>query len=288
MSAPTLVLGDTPIAAAFLAGPAKALGLDVKEVVPIHRAFRPMVEDTAFDISELAIVAAIQAAEAGRPVIPLPVTISSRFQHRCLVQNRDRTALTTADLPGHRIAVRAYSQTTGAWVRTILDTEYGIDPRSVEWVTEEASHVAGAPEPANVVRDPAGTKPYDLLRDGLVDAAIFGIDMPDDPWIAPVIPDPDAAARENLARTGVVQINHVVAVSPDLAERDPGLVRRVVEGFAEAKAALRQDGPDMLPIGADAMRRSVETLLGSVHRQGLTTRRLSFENVFGRGMELLG
>lgn len=283
-----IALGRTAIAEDFLRNAAPALGLEKQEIAPIHRAFRPMVEDAAFGISELAIVTAIQAVEAGRPVIPLPITIAARFQHRCLVQNSDFTNLEPAGLPGKRIAVRAFSQTTGAWVRTILDTEYGIDIGSIEWITQEALHVKGAPEPPNVHRDPDGAAPADLLREGKVVAGIFGNDMPKENWVTPVIANPEETARESFQRTGVVQINHVVAVSEALAESDPGLVKQFAEGFRAAKAGLADsDGPDLLPFGADAMRHSVEVLLGSVYRQGLTRRHLTFDQVFGRGASLI-
>lgn len=288
MNSATVTLGNTPLAQAFLRDHAAQLGLTPMNVSPIHRAFRPMVEDAAYDVSELAIVTAIQAVEAGRSIIPLPISIAARFQHRCIIQNARFSDMSPKDLAGKRVAVRAYSQTTGAWVRTILDTEYGVDPRSMTWVTHESPHVSGAPEPDHVLRDPNGTPAYELLRDGQVDAAIFGNDMPRDDWVRPVIADPDATARASLKRTGVIQINHVLAVTADFAEAAPDRVRAIAEAFAATKAGLQAEGPDLLPMGADAMRGSVETLLGSIHRQGLTRRAMGFDDVFGRGSALLG
>ncbi|HSG65895.1 MAG TPA: hypothetical protein VLD39_12880, partial [Gammaproteobacteria bacterium] len=64
--------------------------LDLREVKPIHRAFRPMVMEAAFDVSELAIVTAIQGVDHGKPIVALPVTVAARFQHKCIVQNADR------------------------------------------------------------------------------------------------------------------------------------------------------------------------------------------------------
>lgn len=287
MSPYKIALGQTALAEAFLANYADAVGLDPQVIRPIHRAFGPMVEKSAFDISELAIVTAIQAVEAGRPIIPLPLTISARLQHRSIVQNADFTDLGPQDLIGKRVAVRAYSQTTGAWVRTILDTEYGVDPRGVEWVTQEAPHVAGAPEPENVVRDPAGRPSLDLLRAGEVTAGIFGNDMPKDPWVRPVIANPDETALASLKSTGVVQINHILAVTRDLAKAQPDLLREIATALIAEKAKLGTDGPELLPMGADAMRHSVETLLGSAFRQGLTRSALGFDDVFGEGAALL-
>ncbi|OAN81258.1 hypothetical protein A8B78_09645 [Jannaschia sp. EhC01] len=287
MTAPTIALGKSPLARAFLKDHAPGLGLAPVDVSPIHRAFRPMVEDGAFDIAELAIVTAIQAVEAGRAIIPLPLTIAARFQHKCTIQNARFSQLSPKDLEGRRVAVRAYSQTTGAWARTILDTEYGVDTRRITWVTHEGPHVQGAPEPENVLRDPDATPVYELLRDGQVDAAIFGNDMPGDDWVRPVIVDPDTTARQSLERTGVVQINHVLAMTADFAKTSPARVRAVAEGLMSAKAGLDIDGPDLLPMGAAKIKGSVEVLLGSIHRQGLTRRAMSFEDVFAAGSALL-
>ena len=67
----TIALGNTPISNIFLEAQTAALNLEPKAIKPIHRAFRPMTEDTAFDVSELAIVTAIQAMEHNRNIVPI-------------------------------------------------------------------------------------------------------------------------------------------------------------------------------------------------------------------------
>jgi 4,5-dihydroxyphthalate decarboxylase len=193
----SVTLRRTPISEAFLRAvkTENVFDLDVREVKPIHRAFRPMVMEAAFDVSELAIVTALQAVDHGKPIIALPITVAARFQHKCIVCNSNYSTLTPADLPGRRVAVRAYSQTTGFWVRNILEMEYGIASDSITWVTQEAPHVAEALEPANVLRDANGAGPAELLEKGEVDAAIFGNDLPGDAWVQPLIENPDARAR---------------------------------------------------------------------------------------------
>lgn len=286
-----VALSSTPICKAFLrtVETEGRIALDIREIKPIHRAFRPMVMDAAFDLSELAIVTAIQAIDHGKPIIPLPITVAARFQHKCIIQNSSYTRLEPADLPGRRVAVRAYSQTTGAWVRTILEREFAVESDSVTWVTQEAPHVAEAAEPANVLRDPNGAGPAELLAAGQVDAAILGNDLPSDPWVRPVIENPDAVARASFERSQIVPINHVVAVSRDFAERHPELVGYVYRAFATSRSlAFPNEAPDLHPFGADAMRRSVEALLRSAAAQHLTTTPRRFEEIFGEGAELAG
>ena len=76
------------------------------------------------------------------------------------------------DLAGKRIGVRAYSQTTGVWLRGILLDTYGVDHRSITWVTEEDAHVQEYRDPANVVRIAPGQDLKAMLLSGEIDAAI--------------------------------------------------------------------------------------------------------------------
>lgn len=285
-----VALSATPLCKAFLRAidSERALDLELHEIRPIHRAFRPMVMETAFDVSELAIVTAIQAIDHGKPIVPLPVTIAARLQHRCIVHDARRGRLEPADLPGRKVAVRAYSQTTGAWVRTILEREFGVPSDSVTWVTQEAPHVAEAAEPPSVLRDPHGAGPAELLAEGLVDAAIFGNDRPSDPWIQPLIDEPDTVAQASFERTGVVPINHVVAVSRDFAASHPELVRTIYRTFAECRPrAFGDERLALHPIGVDAMRHSVDVLLRHAAAQGLTSRLLGVDEIFGEAARLL-
>ena len=281
-----IALGDTPISKLFLTNGNNLLNLAHQAITPIHLAFRPMVEEIEFDVSELAIVTAIQAVEQNRNIVPLPITISARVQHKCIIQNGEFTNFTPSDLEGKRVAVRAFSQTTGAWVRTILDTEYGVDCTKIEWITQEAPHVAGALEPSFVVRDPSGASPLDLLKQGVVDAAIFGNDLPDEPWAKPIIANPDKAGKTSLETTGIIQINHIIAVSRPFFEQRQNDVKMIMQGFSAARHQLNKYEQHMLPAGQGEMQKSVETLVESLLRQGLISRNLSFQDIFGDGMSL--
>jgi len=287
----SIALGGTPLCTAVLgmleAEPAFAL--ERHDVRPIHRAFRPMVMEQAFDVSELAIVTALQAVDHGKPIVPLPITVAARFQHKCIVQNANFSNFEPADLIGKRVAVRAFSQTTGAWVRTILEREFDVPSDSITWITQEAPHVAEAVEPANVLRDPNGVGPAELLASGAVDAAIFGNDLPTETWVQPVIRDPDAVARASFERSGIVPINHVVAVTRDFAERRPDLIRHLYRIFgAMRNDAFRSAQLALHPFGYDAMRPSVEALLQYAASQKLTSRPLSYDDLFGEALGILG
>ena len=48
---------------------------------------------------------------------------------------RELGTLSPKDIEGRRVGVRTYAQTTGLWVRGILQHDYGVDLDKVEWMT---------------------------------------------------------------------------------------------------------------------------------------------------------
>jgi 4,5-dihydroxyphthalate decarboxylase len=86
-----------------------------------------------------------------------------------------------------------------------------------------------------------------------------------------VIPDAESAAREWRARKGAIQINHMIAVKPEVDEA--ALMPLLHESFAAA------GNPELNPIGREANRRNLETAIDFVHRQGLIPRRYAVEEL---------
>ena len=128
------------------------LSLDFVEAKPMHTAFKPMVREHAFDASEMALATYLQAVAYKKGLKLLPAAMLARFQHGTVLYNSERGVLGPNDLAGKRIGVRSYSQTTGVWMRGILQNDYAVDLSGVTWVTFEDGHVAEAKEPAGVVR----------------------------------------------------------------------------------------------------------------------------------------
>ncbi|WP_445681644.1 hypothetical protein [Radicibacter daui] len=256
---------------------------------PIHKVFAPMVREQKYDACELAIVTAIQAVASGNPIVPLPVTVAARLQHKCIIFNANRGTVRPADLAGQRVGVRAYTQTTGAWVRAILEREYGVLSSAVNWVTTEEAHVAGYHPPANVTMTDTGKNLLKLLEDGDIDAAIFGNDLPKEDWVQPVIPAPDEAARARFAADGIVQINHLVVVAQDFVRQHPEAVRKLMALFVASKEATRfaEGELDLFPVGFEAIRPSIDVLLKSALHQGLISKAMTAEEFFADSLALL-
>ena len=105
--------------------------LDFVEVAPITRAFRRMARDLEFDLCEMAATTLAQAQAYGKPIAGLSAVVMRGFHHGALVCRRDSSLRGPADLVGRRVGVRAWSQTTGVWVRGILQNDYDIDPSTI-------------------------------------------------------------------------------------------------------------------------------------------------------------
>ncbi|WP_137124525.1 ABC transporter substrate-binding protein [Roseomonas sp. HF4] len=226
-------LGDYPHTAALPETP--AVRLERVAVKPISRAFAPMVREARYDVSEMAIATFLMAKEAGVPITLLPVVMASRFQEGAILCRTDGAIRGPADLAGKRVGVRAYSQTTGMWLRGVLAESHGVAPEAIAWTTFEDAHVPGFRDPPFCTRAPAGADMTAMLRAGELDAAIFGAELPAGDEFRPVFPDAAAAGRDFQARHGFVPVNHLVVIRSALAG-EAGLVADLLHILGAAAA----------------------------------------------------
>lgn len=280
-----IAIGDYPHTLPLKRGEVASpmLKLDFIEVKPMHMAFKPMVREHTFDVSELALVTYLQAKAYNKGVTLLPAAMLARFQHHTCLYNSARGELRPADLAGKRVGVRSYSQTTGAYIRGIIENDYGVDLSGVQWVTFEDGHVAEAKDPDGVIRARPGQDITQMLIDGELDAAIYGAAMPDDPRLKSVIPDPEAAAQAWYKKHGVIPVNHMVVVTDELMRAQPQAVAEFYRLLEEskAKAGLPKAGAiDTAPFGREANRPCLDLLISYAVQQKLIPRKLSFDELW--------
>ena len=254
---------------------------DVK--VP-NRAFKRVVREQEFDVAELAMVTCLQAIAYHKPYAMIPAVIGAgRYQHHCLVYNAERQTLRVGQLKGKRIGIRAHAQTTVTWVRGILWDDYGVALDDVNWVTMEDGHLAEFPDPAHIARAPEGRTMVDMLLSGELDAAIIGTDLPDDPRLQPVLPDPHAAAQAWSLRNQTVPINHMVMVRKDMFQHRPDIVTQIYQLLAQSKARAEGSQPaavDLTPFGVEANRKALDVLIRNATDQKLLPRPLTVDEIF--------
>ena len=253
------------------------------EVEPINKAFLMMVRQEKFDVSEMAIATYLQAKAYGKQLTLLPATMMGRFQHGTIFYNSERGTLTPESLPGRRVGVRAFSQTTGVWLRGILWKDYGVDLGKVKWVTFEDAHVPEYHDPPGVERAAPGKDMTKMLLEGELDAAIFGGNITKDPRLKSVIAEPEAAAKEWYKKHATVPVNHMVVVKTALAKFDPGAVReifRLLEASKKTAGLPKLDAIDTIPFGFDAVRPALELMSSYALEMKIIPRRFSVEELF--------
>lgn len=283
------LLGDYPNTKALRNGEVRCdlVNFSFADVKVSNTAFKPLVREAKFDLGELAIVTFLQAKTYCKPYTLIPATVLGRGQHHTIAYNPQRGRLSASDLAGKRVGVRAYTQTTGAWVRGFLGDDYGVDPARIQWITFEDPHLAEYKDPAFVIRAPEGKTLVQMLLDGELDAAIVGDKFPD-PKLAPLIPDADAAARKWAETHGGIPINHMMVVRNSIAESRPDLVKEIYLVLRESRRATppAPDGGVLDPwrFGIEANRKSLEIIIDYSFRQKLIPRVFSVDELFADWM----
>ncbi len=274
-------IGATPRTRALLAGaiPSDLIALEFADLPVISRAFAPMVRALRYDVSEMAIATFLQARAFGKQLVLLPVVLAARFQEAALLCRADGPITGPADLVGRRIGARAYSQTTGLWLRGILLEAHGIRPEQSEWITFEDAHVAEATDPAWVRRAPAGAEMMAMLHAGALDAVVVGNEKVDHAALRSVFADPAAAGRHFWDRHHLVPVNHMLTVRAALAERED-LLEELVRMLRASAAGLPVAVPDAYPFGRVGLDPAVALAARYALQQGLLPRKLTLEEIW--------
>ena len=267
----TLAIGRIPKTEALFTGAVTdpALTLDLPAFPDITRAFAPMVREGRFPASEIAIATFLMAKAGGAPLVLLPAVLLERFQDQAMVCLQGSAIRGPEDLRGARVGVRAYSQTTGMWLRGILAERHGIAPDAIRWTTFEDAHVAGYRDPDLVARAEPGQKLDAMLLAGELDAAIFGTVFP--PGVRTVFPDAAAAAADFRTAYGFMPVNHLVCVRADVVRDRAGDLPRLL-AMLRASGARVTTRAELNPAIAVAARFCAT--------QGLTPRTLTVDEVW--------
>jgi 4,5-dihydroxyphthalate decarboxylase len=207
--------------------------LAFEEVNPLPKAFRKMVREQAYDVSEMALTTYIAAKAYGAPITAIPVFLVRDFHHKAIVATDGGPIAAPEDMKGRRVGVaRGFTVTTGVWARAILSEEHGVDPGKVTWARSDDEHVPDWRLPANV---------EDLGGEGSLQEQLARGDIPAAVGLTAgegthgLIRDPFAAAVAALTSRGFYPINHLVVVRDDLLAEVPDLAVQLFDAFAASK-----------------------------------------------------
>jgi 4,5-dihydroxyphthalate decarboxylase len=317
----SIALSDNPNTRPLIDGQVLADGVElVPTVLHPSEMFWRQLRFAEFDVSEMSMSSLLIATARGpTPWVALPVFTTREFFHTRALVRVDAGIEKPADLRGKRVGVPEYQQTAAIWGRGVLQHEFGVHARDIEWFMErnpEMSHggATGFTPPPGVRLSyiPPTTNIGELLIKGELDAALLylrhenlvdrsRLDLATHPRVRPLF-DREEEGPRYYAKTGLYQINHTVVVRRSLADSHPWLPLNLFAAFSAAKRHFSQRGHDFLRnyfltglIGEDvkraladdpmgygvrAARPVLETIAQYVHEQGLTARRVGLEELF--------
>lgn len=259
------------------------LELDFTEYKPISKAFDDMLKpQPPYDVCEMALGTFLQGLDAGIPIKLLPIVMGGEFHHGSLWYNPALGKLAPADLKGKKVGVRAYTQTTGVWVRGVLSEQFGVDSKDVTWVTTEAPHVADYQCPDNVELV-EGAKLPDLVRSGELAAVIMGTKQGAPEGLDRLVPDVDGAIAQWFGKHQAVPINHMVVCRAD-ADMDAvhKLYDLLVKDLEEVYPISERGQRFALQNGVKNVWNAVEMAMKYSYEQGLVSRMFTMEEIFDK------
>ena len=274
-----------------------------------------------FDASEMSMSSLIISVSRGDTrFVAIPVFTMRKFFHTSIIVRTDRGIASPADLRGKRIGVPEYQQTWAIWSRGILQHEFGVHAREIEWFMErnpDKSHGGAtgftAPAGVRVNQIPPSTNIGEMLLRGELDGALhYLIDRNlvdrstvDVSGVTRIIcfPIPPPKAAASTPRPSSFPINHTVVVQRALLERHPWIALNLFSAFVAAKEEIARYGQsylqwyfetglldggakralaehDPLAYGFKAARPVLATIAQYVHEQGLCARRVELEEIF--------
>jgi 4,5-dihydroxyphthalate decarboxylase len=237
-------------------GTVRPAGIDLAVTTsPSPQAMRRQLSAWEFDVCEMAFGAYLIAREQGADVTAIPVFPQRAFFHTGFACGAGAHVTEPRGLAGKRIGVPEYVQSATVWARGILEHDFGMDARSMDWYVERSGadstgEVLGFRPPSGmrVQQTPGGKSLAAMAAAGELDLALLGGNaaLAGDGGMRPLFADARAEGRRYFEAHGYVPANHCYMVSGRLARSQPDVVAALYDAFSAALKHARAS----LPAGA--------------------------------------
>jgi len=307
----TLACGDYEIIRALKEGEVEPDGIDLTVLTEMDSTTRHwrFIRNRDFDMAETSASSYVVAKDQGQAVTALPVFLHRRFRHGFVFINTTKGIKKPNDLIGRKVGIKSFLVTAGHWMRGILEHEYGVPHKSVEYFAELDEDIEFTPHAdLKITRLPHAKSVETMLAEGELDAVIHSsIIKPfaaKDPRVGRLFPDFKNEEIAYYKKTGIFPIMHVLGVKQEIVDQHPWVPINMFQAFQRAKAiaVARMANPRIVPLAwyreaweeqeqilgpdpweyglGDKNRHTIETLAGYSYEQGLTRRRLTADDLF--------
>ncbi len=275
------------------------------------RSVWAMVQHQEFDASEMTLAIYARLRAKGRtPYIAIPVFLARTFPHGGIFVNNKAGIKEPKGLEGKRVACGQFQMTMAVWARGILQEEYGVDLKTINWYTREAEIGFDPPSEFNITVLSSGKTLPDRLTDGEIDALILPRVPPQfrmgHPRITRLFHNYRDVELDYFKRTKVFPILHTVVVKERIYEEHPWVASSLFRAFVEAKEICYRDlsetmegcrytvpwlesyieeiwkimGRDFWSYGIQANHHVLETYIRYLYEQHLIERPIPVEELF--------
>jgi 4,5-dihydroxyphthalate decarboxylase len=307
----TMACGDYEIVRALKEGTVRPDGIDLTILTGMDSATRHwrFLRNQEFDMAETSASSYIVSRDRGFPFTALPVFLHRRFRHGFVFINTTKGINKPSDLIGRKVGIKSFLVTAVHWLRGILEHEYGVPHKSIEWFAELDEDIDFTPPADLKLRRLNHDQSVEaMLADGELDAVLHSdIIKPflaKHPNVGRLFPNYKDEEIAYYKKTGIFPIMHVFGIKQEIVERHPWVPVNMFLAFNEAKAIAmkRMLNPRLVPLAwyqeareeqeqilgpdpweyglSDRNRHTLETLAGYSHEQGLTKRRMPLEELF--------
>ncbi len=307
----TLATGDYESIRALKEGTVQADGIELTVLTDMTSDIRHWrtLRNREFDVAELSMSNYLMAKYTGLPFVAIPVFLHRRFRHGFVFLNAAKDIVKPADLIGKKVGLRNFQATANLWIRGILEHEFGLPHRSVNWFKQDEEEVDWTP-PADlkIQRITPAQSVEKMLLDGELDALIhpelIQPILDKDKRVTRLFPNYRDLEMDYYKRTGIFPIMHTTAIRQEIVDQYPWVPINLMQAFEASKKAAykRMENPRIVPLawfrsfleeqeevlgpdpwvyGLGAVNtKTLQTLMQYSHEQGLIGRKMALDELF--------
>lgn len=272
-----------------------------------HRHER-MLQKGEFDAAEVSLSSYIACCARGWPFTAIPVFPRRLFSLGQMFVSTRSSISHPRELSGLTVGLQSFQTTLAVLAKGDVAAEYGLELRSVRWLTRSRDTVEiGQSSGFRVEQMNPALGLVEALIEGEVDAIFYSRT----PWREPdpklpirrLLADPQAEESRYFAKNGYWPIMHLVVLKNSAVERNPELPVQLMHAFETAqrishsyvddpgwsrlawtKYAREREGTalcaDLWPLGVAANRANLERFIDYSFEQGIIDRQISVEELF--------